>query len=400
MRERDHTHTDPESLTDDNIADILRFANEHASDPKASLQKTIDIRLLAAEVERLRAELAAPIGCADHGCIVTTRAGHGTNGGCRCDERTLRRAVRKMRRELAAVDDALDGLSVPPDASDRARNVAGWRAAFYREEGRAAGLSYERLIARDEIRRLGGDPDVLPRAVGPCALPPGAYGPAGDRLAAEQAAECAAWQAAKDANRAALPTEDGGLTATPPPATKKKRSQWIRVRSGETPPGGAKGGEGWYWESPVGLYHVWVNERPRHEPPYYAAARVGVDGYNERRPYERIMPGSPEPQTWLVDKGTLAEAKEICSQDADERDDGLTAADRKAGWRWEDGEHGPLLCRVGSSLVYAAVTHAGWSAPSHGAPREEKHGPETGAAGKRAAVLHLRSKGALPPRTT
>lgn len=396
MRERDDTHTDPESLTDDNIADILRFANEHASDPKASLQKTIGIRLLAAEVERLRAEIIAPIGCTDHGCIVATPKGQGTNGGCRCDERILRRAIRKMRRELAAVDDASTACPCRrTQASGRAMSPVGARPSIAPRV--ASPASRTSGIVRAEVRRLGGDPDALPRAGGPWALEPGYYGPAGDRLVAEQAADHAAWEASK---RAALPTENDRITASPPSATKKRRSQWIRVRFGETPPGGAKGGEGWYWESPVGLYHVWVNERPRHEPPYYAAARIGADGHAERRPYERIMPGSPEPKTWLVDKGTFAEAKEACRQDADERDDGLTADDRQAGWRWEDGEHGPLLCRVGSSLVYAAVTRAGWSAPSHGAPRKEERGPETGDAGKREAVKRLRSKGEIGGKTT
>lgn len=80
----------------------------------------------------------------------------------------------------AAVRDAIDG----------------WRTSFYREEVRAAAYSYERSIVRAEVRRLGGDPDLLPRANGPWTLPRGAYGPAGDRLAAEQAADRAAWQAA------------------------------------------------------------------------------------------------------------------------------------------------------------------------------------------------------------
>jgi hypothetical protein len=42
---------------------------------------------------------AAPVdsgpvpGCADNSCVVARRTGMGTNGGCRCDDRTLRRAV-------------------------------------------------------------------------------------------------------------------------------------------------------------------------------------------------------------------------------------------------------------------------------------------------------------------
>lgn len=72
-------------------------------------------------------------------------------------------------------------------------------------------------------------------------------------------------------------------------------------------------------------------------------------------------------------------------------DDGLTADDRAKGWRWERHELLVSLCRGTSSLALAAVHDvAGWIVISSGV-----RGPETGAAGQRAACKCLREAGVL-----
>jgi hypothetical protein len=40
-------------------------------------------------------------GCGDNSCVVAKPRGMATNGGCRCDERKLRRAVQLLRAALA-----------------------------------------------------------------------------------------------------------------------------------------------------------------------------------------------------------------------------------------------------------------------------------------------------------
>ena len=49
-------------------------------------------------------------GCGDHSCAVRAPQGMGSNGGCRCDERTLRRAVQWYRRKVHQMDAALREL--------------------------------------------------------------------------------------------------------------------------------------------------------------------------------------------------------------------------------------------------------------------------------------------------
>lgn len=64
------------------------------------------------EVERLQAQVDAyrriiermrqdppdiPFTACDHSCVVATATGQAPNGGCRCDERKLRRAVQYWR---------------------------------------------------------------------------------------------------------------------------------------------------------------------------------------------------------------------------------------------------------------------------------------------------------------
>ncbi len=91
------------------------------------------VRMLRADIERMRAEPGdSPlVGCGDSSCIIVTPRGQHTNGGCRCDEQRLRRAVQWWRRvaehrqvtiqdmvgERAVLREALDVIATcPPDA--------------------------------------------------------------------------------------------------------------------------------------------------------------------------------------------------------------------------------------------------------------------------------------------
>ena len=70
-------------------------------------------------------------------------------------------------------------------------------------------------------------------------------------------------------------------------------------------------------------------------------------------------------------------------------DDGLTDADRAAGWRWETAGRTRHL-RAASGELVAAVDDDGWSAHCGG------KGPATDAFGQCRAVAHLRKAGVLP----
>lgn len=263
-------------------------------------------------------------GCSALRCLVEPRT-QGTGGECRCSARKLRRALHEARAELAAEREAFRALSAErdqwidrsgreaaelaavgaalrgepvPNASELVRAVAGWRAGFYREEGRAAGLSYERSIARAEVRRLGGDPNALPRAGWPWALSPGDYAEEGDRLAAEQAARCA--------------------RRPPCPGGSEQHNLYLL--------GGAR------------CPHCGIARQDAAEP-------------------------APAPE-----------------------DDGLTDADRAAGWRWETA-YGVWHLYTPIGALAAVVDDEGWVA--------RVRGPETGAAGQRAAVRALRKAGVM-----
>lgn len=57
-------------------------------------------------LERTKTTAALPLeGCGDNGCVVNSNpGGMGTNGGCQCTERQLKRAVQVLRAQLDAVD--------------------------------------------------------------------------------------------------------------------------------------------------------------------------------------------------------------------------------------------------------------------------------------------------------
>lgn len=71
-------------------------------------------------------------------------------------------------------------------------------------------------------------------------------------------------------------------------AVKLPKIEWSRVFR---PPGGVA-----YWESDCGRYLIWINGRPREEPPEWAAS------YLNQTP-------------WLCSKaGSLREAKEVVDE--------------------------------------------------------------------------------------
>jgi hypothetical protein len=66
----------------------------------ASLQRQLD--------DRRRDPGDMPVqGCGDNSCIVAQPKGMATNGGCRCDERTLRRAVQWWKRLAAFREETI-----------------------------------------------------------------------------------------------------------------------------------------------------------------------------------------------------------------------------------------------------------------------------------------------------
>jgi hypothetical protein len=70
---------------------------------------------LPKDLEALKAKLAIPNdpgepvdGCGDSSCVVKTPNGQRTNGGCRCEERALRRGVRYWRAKARFLQWKLD----------------------------------------------------------------------------------------------------------------------------------------------------------------------------------------------------------------------------------------------------------------------------------------------------
>lgn len=110
-----------------------------------------------------------------------------------------------------------------------------------------------------------------------------------------------------------------------PPAKKRRPSKWKRVKTGrdEAPEGLLRGVEwdGWLWRSPVGLYYVWVQARPRDDGVQYAGARIGANGEAEVSAEKRPA-WTTTAQKWLCDMGTFMEAKQACEDDAARREGG------------------------------------------------------------------------------
>lgn len=95
---------------------------------------------------------AAPTGCGDASCVVAKPTGQHTNGGCRCDERALRRAVQSLRARLAEVERERD-MAMGAARSQREQRHADLNDAAQRIselEAHVKALTTE----RDESRRL------------------------------------------------------------------------------------------------------------------------------------------------------------------------------------------------------------------------------------------------------
>lgn len=69
-------------------------------------KRNLEVELLKKQVEFLQERFEKlfatpsemPFGACDNSCVVTKPTGMATNGGCRCDERKLRQAVRWWRQ--------------------------------------------------------------------------------------------------------------------------------------------------------------------------------------------------------------------------------------------------------------------------------------------------------------
>lgn len=76
------------------------------------LQRTV--RMLRDQIERMRRDqFDIPLLACDHSCVVATATGMAPNGGCRCDEQKLRRAVMYWRavaqQRQAIIQSHVDG---------------------------------------------------------------------------------------------------------------------------------------------------------------------------------------------------------------------------------------------------------------------------------------------------
>jgi hypothetical protein len=49
-------------------------------------------------------------GCGDHSCVVKSATGMGTNGGCHCSERELRRALQWYKRRASFLEETITEL--------------------------------------------------------------------------------------------------------------------------------------------------------------------------------------------------------------------------------------------------------------------------------------------------
>lgn len=80
--------------------------------------------LLRKQIERMHQDPPdAPFVACDNSCIVVKNTGQGTNGGCRCDERKLRRAVMYWRSVAQHRQVTIQDMRGRPDVESAARHV-------------------------------------------------------------------------------------------------------------------------------------------------------------------------------------------------------------------------------------------------------------------------------------
>src|SRR5882672_549090 len=67
--------------------------------------------LLRGQIKRMYQDPGdVPFVACDHSCVIATATGMSTNGGCRCDERKLRRAVQWWRRRAQFLQITLQDM--------------------------------------------------------------------------------------------------------------------------------------------------------------------------------------------------------------------------------------------------------------------------------------------------
>lgn len=78
-------------------------------------------RLLQRNAELVRDPGDLPVaGCGDNSCEVARPRGMATNGGCHCDPREVRRALRFYKRKLAFLEETIRILRAEPGPSTTA----------------------------------------------------------------------------------------------------------------------------------------------------------------------------------------------------------------------------------------------------------------------------------------
>jgi hypothetical protein len=91
-------------------------------------RKNPEVERFERENKRLREHIARthadpgdlPVtGCGDHSCVVAVCVGMGTNGGCSCNEFTLRRAMMYWRRRSEFLQETIRLMKEDPKTSTR-----------------------------------------------------------------------------------------------------------------------------------------------------------------------------------------------------------------------------------------------------------------------------------------
>lgn len=78
--------------------------------------------MLRAQIERMRQDPGdVPFLACDHSCVCASAKGQATNGGCRCDERELRRAVQWWRRRAQFLQATIQEMRDAMGENDFAR---------------------------------------------------------------------------------------------------------------------------------------------------------------------------------------------------------------------------------------------------------------------------------------
>jgi hypothetical protein len=85
------------------VADTLAYLRAEASGKLTRHEReALVLRTWKAALSSVRGrEPVELVGCGDNSCVIVSPKGMATNGGCRCDERALRRAVLALKAQRA-----------------------------------------------------------------------------------------------------------------------------------------------------------------------------------------------------------------------------------------------------------------------------------------------------------